>query len=83
MAEAKSGSLTIVEEAGGFRHHLDGVPIHAGEVLECFDNERNSWIPVRFELVFGQRGRKAVVYVSDGACLSVGETIRLRWPAVP
>lgn len=80
MAEAESGNLTIVEEAGGFRHHLDGVPIHAGEVLEFFNDERNSWIPARFELVFGLRGRQAVMHVPDGSYLPVGNSIRLRWP---
>lgn len=75
------GQLTLIEEAGGFRHYLDGVPIHAGTVLECYDPEQRRWLPVRFETVFGQRGRNAIVCRADGTSMPVSDNLSLRWPA--
>lgn len=72
--------MTAIEEAGGFRHHLDGVPIHAGELLECYDADQNTWPSVRFELLFGQRGREAIIVFPDGRTLPIEDRTPLRWP---
>ena len=80
MTNPKSGALTLVEELGGYRHYLDGEPIHAGDVLEFFDGNRLTWTMARFELIIGQRGRRAVLCTSDGSSITVDETTRLRWP---
>lgn len=82
MGNSYSQKLTILEELGGYRHHLDGQPIHAGDVLEYFDENRLAWVPTRFELIFGTRGRQAVLCLPDDSCLALTDTIRLRWPSL-
>lgn len=77
-----AGQLKIAEESGGVRHYLDDQPIHAGDVLEYFDMARDTWIPARFELAAGQRGRNAYLCLPGGQCLAVTETVRLRWSPI-
>ena len=81
MTSRVPGNLTITEELGGYRHYLDGQPIHAGDVLEYFDGNRQAWVTARFELIFGERGRLAVLCFNDGSSIAAEETMRLRWPA--
>ena len=80
MTDVRDSHLKIVAELGGLRHILDGQPIHAGDVLEFYDGDRMTWTLARFELLVGERGRRAVLCTADGSSLAVDETIRLRWP---
>jgi hypothetical protein len=41
-------TLSLHWEASGPRYHLDGKPVHAGDVLEAQTSD-GTWIPVRFE----------------------------------
>ncbi len=79
MREPTATHLTLVVEAGGYRHYLAGQPIHAGEVLEYFDPAHGIWINARFEFIPGHRGRKAVLCLSEDRTVPVGSTTRLRW----
>jgi hypothetical protein len=45
---APAGKLTPVREEGGFRHYLNGEPVHAGDTLELQLADR-SWLRGRFE----------------------------------
>jgi hypothetical protein len=74
--------LTLVAEIGGWRHHLDGQPIHAGDVLEYFDPTGRAWVSARFELIPGERGRKAVLDLPNDRTVPVGSTTRLRWALI-
>lgn len=73
MAESEPGQLTITEERGGFRHYLDGLPIHAGDLLEFFDPVKAEWLAARFELVAGQRGKIGYLCLPGGNRSRPGE----------
>lgn len=74
-------NLTLVAEAGGLRHFLEGQPIHAGDVLEYYDPECTAWVSARFEVMPGQRGRGAFLCSSEARCVPVERAIRRRWAA--
>lgn len=79
MRSATRTHPTLIAELGGWRHYLDGHPIHAGDVLEYFDPTCRTWVSARFELIPGERGRKAILCLSNDRTASVGSTTRLRW----
>ena len=45
MRQDRGGHLEVIEERGGFRHHLDGEPIHAGELLDYFAGWQRVGVP--------------------------------------
>lgn len=79
MRDAAPTNLKIVAELGGYRHCLDGQPIHAGDMLDYFDSATGTWTSARFELIPGHRGRKAVLCVGESRTVPVDATTRLRW----
>jgi hypothetical protein len=74
-----TGKLRLIDEGiDGFRHYLDGEPVHCGEVLEI-QLDSGAWAVGRYEWNF-RAGGEPVLFTSadEGMVLTEGHV--LRWP---
>lgn len=72
------GKLELKNEGvDGFRHYLDGEPVHCGELLEVLADD-GSWVRGRYEWNFRAGGDPCLCIDDDGIFLK--ERHLLRWP---
>ena len=70
--------LELRREPGGFRHYLDGQPIHAGDLLEM-QTDDGSWVLIRYE--WNQKQNKsASLVLNDDFTIELTASTHLRWP---
>lgn len=66
------------EGISGYRHYLDGEPVHAGEILEMYRN--GQWTAGRYEWNY-KAGSKPAFYLSQDRAVWIEPDDELRWPA--
>lgn len=64
------------EGAGGLRHFVDGVPVHAGSGIHV--KWGNGWIPGRYEYSFDGKSKISVHCNDDVFFISEGHVVRIR-----
>jgi len=76
--------LCLRQDGGGWRHFLDGDPVHAGNTLLLLTTD--GWLTIRYEWCFDpNRSPTAYVYLpgafgDDDVPMRLPETARLAWP---
>ncbi|MBK8002316.1 MAG: hypothetical protein IPK15_27405 [Verrucomicrobia bacterium] len=74
-------NLILREEPGGYRHYLDGRPVHCGAQLELHvGGPDGAWLPVRYEADLGDCPR--VTLHACGGIIEPGRDATFRWPAM-
>lgn len=75
--------IILRDAPGGERHHLDGRPIHCGDVLEL--QTHIGWLPVRYEASwYGEAIKRAILVANvPGANLVIvlHTDAFYRWPS--
>ena len=76
-------TLDIRVETGGFRHYLDGEPVHAGTGLELRGLD-GSWVAGRYEWsgLAGALPRFYVNVAGHEATITLTLDLELRWPVL-
>lgn len=65
------------EGPDGYRHYLDGSPVHAGDTLELWKD--GQWILGRYEWTYRSEEAPAF-YISDDNGVFLTPDAALRWP---
>lgn len=72
-------NLVYSHEPGGYRHYLEGKPVHCGTQLEVqLGGPRGPWVAVRYEARL--RDIPLVCLYTVGGRIYPDEDARFRWP---
>ncbi len=78
MSEERKHHLELRFEEAGYRHYLQGQPVHAGDLVELF-TEKTGWISGRYEWSYQPEELPSVFYDEEkGFVVQAGD--QLRWP---
>jgi len=73
--------LSLLRESSGWRHFVEGKPVHCGSCLQWSPDRGITWINVRYE-AGGGSGEKIwpVLYAPDGSRISPAVESLFQWP---